>query len=360
MLLTGFDSKYLNTLYVDKNLKYHGLVQAFSRTNRTLNNTKPHGIILDFRGQQEEVNQAIILFSGLEGDKAKEIWFVEEPEKVIAKYETAVQKLENFMHLQGLACAPQEIANLKGDEARIDFINIFKEIQGLKTKLGQYADLTEEQLSQIEACFPEEELRAVKTTYLDTAQNFRKQAAQNPDTPEEIKELDFEFFLFSSSMIDHDYIASLVSGYTQAPKTFKVTPEQIIDIIGSNADMLEERDYLIEFVYLILNESKTKSVKIEKEEFHERYEVFRQAKIRAEKEAVCQEFGIAYDKLETFIARTVKRLILDTEDLEELLADEELGWKERGAKEKAIVVALTPLLKKLTKGQDISGLSAYV
>jgi len=360
MLLTGFDSKYLNTLYVDKNLKYHGLVQAFSRTNRTLNNTKPHGIILDFRGQQEEVNQAIILFSGLEGDKAKEIWFVEEPEKVIAKYKEAVQKLEDFMQVQGLACVPQEVPNLKSDEARIAFVNIFKKIQGLKTKLGQYADLTEEQLSQIEACFPEEELRAFKTTYLDTAHSFRKQAAQNPDTSEEIKDLDFEFVLFASAMIDRDYIASLVSGYTQAPKTFKVTPEQIIDIIGSNADMLEERDYLIEFVHLILNESKTKSVKIEKEEFHEQYEVFRQVKIRAEKEAVCQEFGIAYDKLETFITCTVKRLILDTEDLEELLAGEELGWKERGAKEKAIVVALAPLLKKLTKGQDISGLSAYV
>ena len=53
MLLTGFDSKYLNTLYVDKNLKYHGLIQAFSRTNRVLNDTKPYGNILDFRSQQE-------------------------------------------------------------------------------------------------------------------------------------------------------------------------------------------------------------------------------------------------------------------------------------------------------------------
>ena len=51
MLLTGFDSKYLNTLYVDKNLKHHGLIQAFSRTNRVLNDTKPWGNILDFRGQ---------------------------------------------------------------------------------------------------------------------------------------------------------------------------------------------------------------------------------------------------------------------------------------------------------------------
>ncbi len=71
MLLTGFDSKFLNTLYVDKNLKYHGLIQAFSRTNRVLNDTKPYGNILDFRSQQEVVNQAITLFSGEDDDKIK-------------------------------------------------------------------------------------------------------------------------------------------------------------------------------------------------------------------------------------------------------------------------------------------------
>ena len=64
MLLTGFDSKYLNTLYVDKNLRYHGLIQAFSRTNRVLNDTKPYGNILDFRHQENAVNEAIALFSG--------------------------------------------------------------------------------------------------------------------------------------------------------------------------------------------------------------------------------------------------------------------------------------------------------
>lgn len=64
MLLTGFDSKYLNTLYVDKNLKFHGLIQAFSRTNRVLNDTKPYGNILDFRHQKSSVNEAIALFSG--------------------------------------------------------------------------------------------------------------------------------------------------------------------------------------------------------------------------------------------------------------------------------------------------------
>jgi type I restriction enzyme R subunit len=70
MLLTGFDSKYLNTLYVDKNLKYHGLIQAFSRTNRVLNDSKPYGNILDFRSSRTPVEEAIALFSGEQIDNA--------------------------------------------------------------------------------------------------------------------------------------------------------------------------------------------------------------------------------------------------------------------------------------------------
>jgi type I site-specific restriction-modification system R (restriction) subunit len=72
MLLTGFDSKFLNTLYVDKNLKHHGLIQAFSRTNRVFNDTKPYGNILDFRRQQEAVDVAIGLFSGETAKPASE------------------------------------------------------------------------------------------------------------------------------------------------------------------------------------------------------------------------------------------------------------------------------------------------
>jgi type I restriction enzyme, R subunit len=71
MLLTGFDSKFLNTLYVDKNLKHHGLIQAFSRTNRILNATKPYGNILDFRQQQDAVDAAIALFSGEKAGKKR-------------------------------------------------------------------------------------------------------------------------------------------------------------------------------------------------------------------------------------------------------------------------------------------------
>jgi type I restriction enzyme R subunit len=86
MLLTGFDSKYLNTLYVDKNLKYHGLIQAFSRTNRVLNDTKPYGNILDFRSQQDAVNQAIALFQVKTMVKQKKFGWLTLHPVVIDKY----------------------------------------------------------------------------------------------------------------------------------------------------------------------------------------------------------------------------------------------------------------------------------
>jgi type I restriction enzyme R subunit len=102
MLLTGFDSKYLNTLYVDKILKYHGLIQAFSRTNRVLNDTKPYGNILDFRQQDKAVDEAITLFSGQTSKAAKKIWLVDKAPAVIGELQTAVQKLDQFMQSQGL------------------------------------------------------------------------------------------------------------------------------------------------------------------------------------------------------------------------------------------------------------------
>jgi type I restriction enzyme R subunit len=93
MLLTGFDSKFLNTLYVDKNLKHHGLIQAFSRTNRVLNDTKPYGNILDFRSQQSAVDEAIALFSGeTSSEQSREIWLVESASETINKLKDATQR----------------------------------------------------------------------------------------------------------------------------------------------------------------------------------------------------------------------------------------------------------------------------
>jgi type I restriction enzyme, R subunit len=168
MLLRGFDSKYLNTLYVDKNLKYHGLIQAFSRTNRILNDSKPYGNILDFRQQQTAVDEAIALFSGEGINRAKEIWLVDPAAEVIERYESAVDKPETFMASQNLAFMPEAVNNLQGDIARAEFIKCFKEVQRLKTQIDQYTDIEETQHQQIEELLPEDELRAFRGVYLDT------------------------------------------------------------------------------------------------------------------------------------------------------------------------------------------------
>ena len=220
MLLTGFDSKYLNTLYVDKNLKYHGLIQAFSRTNRVLNDTKPYGNILDFRSQQSAVDTAIARFSGEDSGKAREIWLVDPAPVVIEKYKEAVAGLGDFMAKNDLACEPQEVYNLKGDAARIAFVKNFKEVQRYKTQLDQYTDLDEEQKKQIESILPEETLRSFKSSYIETAKKFKEiQQKEGEKAPVDVQQLDFEFVLFASLLIDYDYIMALIADNMQKKPT---------------------------------------------------------------------------------------------------------------------------------------------
>jgi type I restriction enzyme, R subunit len=241
MLLTGFDSKYLNTLYVDKNLKYHGLIQAFSRTNRVLNDTKPDGNILDFRQQQDAVNDAIALFSGEQIDRAKEIWLVDKAPVVIDKLQSAVQKLGDFMQSQGLNNKPEEVPNLKGDMARGQFINLFKEVQRLKTQLDQYTDLTDENQATIEHILPKDQLQGFKGVYLETAQRLREKQDKGDKTDPDVQQLDFEFVLFASAVIDYDYIMSLISHYSQQVQgKQKMTRAQLGGLIQSDAKFIDE------------------------------------------------------------------------------------------------------------------------
>ncbi len=206
MLLTGFDSKFLNTLYVDKNLKHHGLIQAFSRTNRVLNGSKPYGNILDFRQQQDAVDTAIALFSGEKtGEQAREIWLVEKAPVVIQKLEVAVQKLDAFMKSQGLDCTPSAVANLRGDAVKAAFITHFKEVQRLKTQLDQYTDLTEENKASIDAVLQEENLRGFKGQYLETAKKLKEQqgkcGGKDDPTDNPVDQIDFEFVLFATAAL---------------------------------------------------------------------------------------------------------------------------------------------------------------
>lgn len=357
MLLTGFDSKFLNTLYIDKNLKYHSLIQAFSRTNRVLNSTKPYGNILDFRGQEEAVDEAIALFSGEQsGSRAKEIWLVDPAPAVIEKYDSAVDALERFMASQGLACKPEEVFNLKGNIARGEFIQRFKEIQRLKTQLEQYTELSDEEIAQIEALLPEDSLRAFRGVYIDTAQKLKNQREKTgKDYADGIDEIDFEFVLFSSAIIDYDYIMALISKYTQTePKRQKMSRQQLVDLLCSTSNMMDDRDDIISYIDTL----KTGEA-LNEQEIKDGYLKFKAQKNFQEIFAISLKHSIDPKKLSVFIDEIIDHLIFDGEKLSDLLAPLDLGWKARTKKELELMDDLIPLLKKLANGHEIAGLNAY-
>ncbi len=362
MLLTGFDSKFLNTLYVDKNLKHHGLIQAFSRTNRVLNGSKPYGNILDFRQQQEAVDAAIALFSGEKtGEQAREIWLVDKAPVVIQKLETAVQKLDEFMKSQGLACVPSAVANLKGDGARAAFVTHFKEVQRLKTQLDQYTDLTEDHQVAIEQVLPNENLRGFKGQYLETAKQLRAQQGKDgkegdgPGGETAVGQLDFEFVLFASAVIDYDYIVGLIAKFSaKEPGKVKMSKDELIGLISADAKFMNERDDIAEYIGTLQAGEGLSETSIR--EGYTRFKAERSAKEIAD---IAAKHGLATAALQAFIDGILDHLIFDGEQLSDLMAPLDLGWKARTQAELALMEDLLPLLTQRAGGREISGLSAY-
>ncbi len=354
MLLTGFDSKYLNTLYVDKNLKYHGLIQAFSRTNRVLNDTKPDGNILDFRQQEAAVNDAIALFSGEHIDRAKEIWLVDPAPVVIDKLAAAVQKLDLFMQSQGLDYAPDQVPNLKGDAARSVFIERFKDIQRIKTQLDQYTDLTDDHAASIERIVPHDQLQAFRGVYLDVAQRLKAKQDKVKTDPN-VQQLDFEFVLFASATIDYDYIMKLIARYTEArPGKQTMHRDELIGLISADAKFLDQREDIAAYI-----DTLQPGQALNEREIRTGYERFKAEQDARQIAKLADTHGIASAALQSFIDGILQRMIFDGEQLGDLLAPLGLGWKARTRKELELMEDLMPLLKKRAGGREISGLGAY-
>jgi type I restriction enzyme R subunit len=357
MLLTGFDSKFLNTLYVDKNLKHHGLIQAFSRTNRVLNDTKPYGNILDFRSQQEQVNQAIALFSGESKDKAIKIWMVEPAHVVIEDYKKAVATLGAFMEKNNLAYEPDEVYSLRGDSAKIAFVKNFKEVQRLKTQLDQYTDLDENQKEVIESILPTDRMQSFRSSYLETAKQYKAiQDREGNNATEDIQQLDFEFVLFASAVIDYDYIMNLVADNLQMKTSKqKMSKDEIIRLLSSTANLMEEQEDLTEFIGGL---DWSRGISVEK--LNTDFQAFKDDKNDKIIAKIAHSNGLQTADLKAFVVDIMSRLIFDGEKLTDLLEPLELNWKERSVKEQALMTELiNKVLIKQAQGREISGLSAY-
>ena len=153
MFLTGFDSKTLNTLYVDKNLKYHGLIQAYSRTNRILNERKSQGNIVVFRNLKKATDEAITLFSNKE---AIDIIIMKPYEDYTKKFNEA------FDELLKITPTPDAVNDLQSEDDELLFIKAFRKLMRVKNILTAFADFKWQDLKMSEQLFED-----YKSKYLD-------------------------------------------------------------------------------------------------------------------------------------------------------------------------------------------------
>ena len=359
MLLTGFDSKYLNTLYVDKNLKHHGLIQAFSRTNRILNSTKPYGKIIDFRQQQENVDQAITLFSGTNLELSHQIWLVEKPEVVITQYKDAYSQFNEFMKSKGLETKPDQVYNLRGTIARAQFINQFKKVQSFKNQLDQYTDLTDAHQTQIQEILPKNDYLGFRCAYLEVALQLKEQLDIPIEDEEtvipEIEQLDYEFVLFAYADIDYDYIMNLISKYSNPdPIKQKITKDELIALIRSDSKFMDERDDITEFVQS-LNEGEG----LDEAQIRADFKKFKEQKQAIQIKNIAKTHSLSHKSLTSFIDDTISLRNFDGDQLTDLVESLGLNWFERQKRERALMADLMPLLKKRALGREIFGLRAY-
>lgn len=234
MFLTGFDSKFLNTLYVDKNLQYHGLIQAFSRTNRILDKNKTQGNIVCFRNLKDKTDEAIALFSNKE---AIDEIIVEPYEVYVEKFNEVTQKL--------LEIVPQvsSVDGLYSEEDQLKFILAFRALIRLHKKMSHYTEFTWDDL-QIE-----EQLFADYTSkYLDLKDRLGSDSS--PEKTSILNDIDFELELIRRDTINVTYILQLLIKFQskQNTKDKESIEKDIFNLLNTEVSLRSKRELIERFI----------------------------------------------------------------------------------------------------------------
>lgn len=233
MFLTGFDSPALNTLYVDKNLKYHGLIQAYSRTNRILNEQKSQGNIVVFRNLKKHTDDAIILFSNKEAIE----------EIIMKPYEEYVNRFnEAFIELLKIAPTVNSVNSLKTEEDELKFIQAFRELMRIKNTLTTFADFKWDDLAMTEQLFED-----YKSKYLDLYDKVKFD--HQKEKVSILNDVDFELELIHRDEINVAYILKLLANLKDAKKTEQERKrKEIIDILSGEAHLRSKRELIEKFI----------------------------------------------------------------------------------------------------------------
>jgi type I restriction enzyme R subunit len=225
MYLTGFDAKKVNTLYVDKNLRHHGLIQAFSRTNRILNEVKSHGNIVCFRNLKKATDDAIALFSNPE---AKEVILMQPYEVYVEKFNEALARL------QAIAPSVDSVNELPSEEEELEFVQAFRELMRLRNVLSGFSEFGFEDLDMEEQSFED-----YKSKYLDIHDKVKRSTEK--DKVSILDDVDFELELIHRDEINVAYILKLLGKLHEAKARDKQKQrEEIITILGGETQLPQQ------------------------------------------------------------------------------------------------------------------------
>jgi type I restriction enzyme, R subunit len=239
MFLTGFDSPTLNTLYVDKNLKYHGLIQAYSRTNRILNEQKSQGNIVVFRNLKNRTDEAITLFSNKE---AIEVIIMKPYEDYTAKFD------ESFEKLLIITPTTDSVNDLVSEDDELEFIKAFRNLMRIKNILTAFSDFKWADLKMTEQLFED-----FKSKYLDLYDKVKSD--HQKEKVSILEDVDFELELIHRDEINVNYIIqlliklkqSLLNATLQQEKKEQIIKE-IQNLLATEVELRSKRELIERFI----------------------------------------------------------------------------------------------------------------
>jgi type I restriction enzyme, R subunit len=233
MFLTGFDSKSLNTMYVDKNLRFHGLIQAYSRTNRILNEVKSQGNIVVFRNLKKRTDEAIALFSNIH---AKEDIFVPPYDDFVTSFNGVVMEL--------LAVTPTvgSVKDLPHEEAELEFVRVFRELMRLRNILESFSEFNDEDLA-----LPAQRFADYRSAYLDLYDKVKTDSTKEKASI--LEDVDFELELIHRDVINVQYILTLLAKLYDAEEDEEARLRKfILDSVAGDIELRSKQELIQKFI----------------------------------------------------------------------------------------------------------------
>ncbi len=239
MFLTGFDAVRLNTLWVDKNLKYHGLIQAFSRANRILDSVKTHGNIVCFRDLEQDLNDALMLFGN---EDAKSIVLLRKYEDYLKGY------TDNNKEYEGYECLIERLLTefplkepIISENQKKDFIKLFGKILKLENILNSFENFKKDDYIN------PRDFQDYQSKYLDFYDEMRPEKGR--DKEEINDDLIFEIELIKQVEVNIDYILNLIEEYAKEHEVeIQGVKTKIEPMINSSIELRNKKDLIMDFI----------------------------------------------------------------------------------------------------------------